>query len=179
MKDDDPSPASLSLVAGLALYDAVELAAPQAQLQLKWPNDLMLDGGKLAGILLERAGNRIVAGFGVNLVSAPDIEGRKTASLADQAQLAPQAFAPLLAGSFARLLSAWRMAEPSSLVMAWMQKAHPVGTALSVHGGDGEMISGSFAGLEEDGALRIDVGGGDVRIIRAGDVSLDSEAEAG
>nr|WP_260484207.1 biotin--[acetyl-CoA-carboxylase] ligase [Sphingomicrobium flavum] len=170
----DPSPATLSLVAGLALADAVETAAPDASIQLKWPNDLMLDGGKLAGILLERAGDRIVVGFGVNLAGAPEIEGRATAHL--DSLMAPQAFAPLLAGSFARLLAAWRSADPASLAMAWMQRAHKVGTPLSVHGGDGEKVEGRFAGLEEDGALRLEKADGDIAIIRAGDVTLASPA---
>lgn len=168
----DPSPATLSLVAGLALADAVETAAPDAAIQLKWPNDLMLDGGKLAGILLERADDRIVIGFGVNLAGAPRIEGRKTAHL--DSLMAPQAFAPLLAGSFARLLAAWRSADPASLAMAWMQRAHKVGTPLTVHGGDGQPVSGKFAGLEEDGALRLETAGGDIAVIRAGDVNVDS-----
>ena len=48
---------------------------------LKWPNDLMLLGKKLAGILLERSGDRIVVGFGVNLASAPELAGPPSASL--------------------------------------------------------------------------------------------------
>ena len=135
-------------------------------MQLKWPNDLLLGGAKLAGILTERSGNRIVVGFGVNLAGAPTIEGRATAALAPEVEIAPQAFAPILAGSFARLLGAWRGADPASLAMAWMQRAHPVGTPLTVHGGDGEAVSGTFAGLEEDGALRLATADGSVRTVR-------------
>nr|WP_280638919.1 biotin--[acetyl-CoA-carboxylase] ligase [Sphingomicrobium aestuariivivum] len=177
LKEGDPEAASLSLAAGLALVDAVELAAPQAGVTLKWPNDLMLDGAKVAGILLERSGDRIVAGFGVNLAVAPEIEGRATTSLADHVQMAPQAFAPLLAGAFARMLSAWRSSTPSALSMAWMQRGHPVGTPLTVHDGEGRALGGSFAGLEEDGAMRLDTGDG-VHVIRAGDVMLSPPPEA-
>jgi BirA family biotin operon repressor/biotin-[acetyl-CoA-carboxylase] ligase len=137
---------------------------------LKWPNDLMLGGAKLAGILLERSGERVVAGFGVNLASAPQIEGRATADLGGA--IAPKAFAPLLAASFARLLDAWRLAEPEAFARAWLARAYPVGTPLSVHGGTNEIISGKFAGIEPDGALRLDVGS-EIQVIRAGDVHLN------
>ncbi|MCY7339962.1 MAG: biotin--[acetyl-CoA-carboxylase] ligase [Sphingomonas bacterium] len=165
-----PSAPALALVAGLALIEAAEIAAPDLTLSLKWPNDLMLGDAKLAGILLERAGDRIVAGFGVNLAAAPLIGGRKTASLAGD--VSPQAFAPMLAASFARLLTAWRSATPAAFAQAWLARAHPLGTPLEVHSGPGERIAGRFDGIEGDGALRLRVDGGSVEIIRAGDVTL-------
>ena len=172
MKDGDHGAPSLALVAGLALIEAVEHAAPGALLSLKWPNDLMMGRAKLAGILLERSANRVVAGFGVNLAVAPDIEGRETASLASQTTLSPQGFAPLLAGSFARLLGAWRLAEPVTLVRAWEEKAHPLGTRLTVHASADERITGTFDGLEPDGAMRLRLDDGRIEVIRAGDVSV-------
>ena len=94
---------------------------------LKWPNDVMMLGKKLAGILLERGGDRVAVGFGVNLASAPTIPDRQGASL--EGKVTPQAFAPLLAGSFARLIGLWRHSEPASIARAWLARAHPVGTA--------------------------------------------------
>jgi BirA family transcriptional regulator, biotin operon repressor / biotin---[acetyl-CoA-carboxylase] ligase len=169
LRPDDPPPQSLALAAGLALIEAVEASVSGRALILKWPNDLMLGAAKLGGILLERSGDRVVAGFGVNLASAPAIEGKATADLG--AAITPQAFAPLLAASFARLLVAWRSASAQAFASAWLQRAHPVGTRLTVHGSQAEAISGGFAGIEPDGALRLDVDG-ETRIIRAGDVSL-------
>jgi BirA family biotin operon repressor/biotin-[acetyl-CoA-carboxylase] ligase len=166
----DPPAASLSLAAGLALIEAVELAAPALPLMLKWPNDLMLGRAKLAGILLERTGDRIVAGFGVNLASAPALPEREAASLG--AKISPQAFAPLLAGSFARLLSAWRSSDPEAFARAWLARAHPVGTHLTVHAGPEEKVTGMFAGIEVDGALRLRLESGEEQVIRAGDAAL-------
>jgi BirA family transcriptional regulator, biotin operon repressor / biotin---[acetyl-CoA-carboxylase] ligase len=165
----DPVPQSLSLAAGLALIEAVDLAVPGQPLMLKWPNDLMLANAKLAGILLERSGDRVIAGFGVNLASAPKIPGRDAAAL--NGALLPQAFAPLLAGSFARMLSLWRSSAPEAFARAWLERAHPVGTHLAVHSGGGQKISGIFDGVELDGALRLRRDG-DVEVIRAGDVEL-------
>lgn len=137
---------------------------------LKWPNDLLLLGKKLAGILLERTGNRVVVGFGVNLAVAPELRGRLCASL--DGAVTPQAFAPLLAGSFARLLRLWRESEPRRIVQAWLARAHPVGTRLSVHSSGDELVSGRFDGLEPDGALRLRLDNGQLEIVRAGDVEL-------
>ena len=167
---DPPAPA-LALVAGLGLIEAVAAAAPAAPTSLKWPNDLMLGNAKLAGILLERSGDRIVAGFGVNLATAPEITGRKTAALSSYANITPQAFAPLLAASFARIVGLWRSTDPAQFAQAWLARAHPVGTLLEVHGGPGERLSGTFDGIEPDGAMRLKRDGM-IDIIRAGDVSL-------
>jgi BirA family biotin operon repressor/biotin-[acetyl-CoA-carboxylase] ligase len=160
----------LSLAAGLALIEAVDVAAPAQPLMLKWPNDLLLIDKKLAGILLERSGERVVIGFGVNLASAPELPDRLCASLSGR--IAPEAFAPLLAGSFARLLEVWRSSEPIQLVQAWLMRAHPIGTALTVHSGPDEMVSGRFVGIEPDGALRLRSSDGRLGIVRAGDISL-------
>lgn len=172
LRPSDPPAPALALATGLALIEAVEAAAPNANLSLKWPNDLMLGEAKLAGILLERSGDRVVAGFGVNLAGAPTISGRKTASLAPLASVGPKAFAPIIAGSFARVLAAWRGADPAAFASAWMARAHPIGTALEVHSGPGERISGTFEDIKPDGAMRLRVADGRIEVIRAGDVTL-------
>ncbi|MCW3797334.1 biotin--[acetyl-CoA-carboxylase] ligase [Sphingomonas sp. BN140010] len=171
LRPTDPAASSLALVAGVALIRAVELAAPATGLLLKWPNDLLLGPGKLAGILLERSANKIVAGFGVNLAAAPDLPDRPTAALAPITLVSPQAFAPLLAAAFARELQRWRDDLPATIGL-WLESAHPIGTALTVDGGNGELVRGEFGGLEPDGALKLRLGSGEVRVIRAADVSL-------
>ena len=172
LRASDPPAPALALAAGLALIEAVEAVAPNAALVLKWPNDLMLGDAKLAGILLERSGDRVVAGFGVNLAGAPSISGRKTASLGPIAKIDPKTFVSLIAESFTRILAAWRTAEPVAFASAWMTRAHPIGTALDVHSGPGERISGEFDGIESDGAMRLRLDDGRIEIVRAGDVSL-------
>ena len=170
LRRSDPPAQTLSLAAGLALIEALDVAAPGRAAMLKWPNDVMLSGKKLAGILLERSGDRVVIGFGANLASAPDLPDRKGASLGGQ--VLPQAFAPLLAGCFARLLDLWRRSDSQLLAQAWLARAHPLGTSLSVHATGDETISGRFDGIEPDGALRLRGDNGSIEIIRAGDVEL-------
>jgi BirA family biotin operon repressor/biotin-[acetyl-CoA-carboxylase] ligase len=150
--------------------EAIEVAAPGQALLLKWPNDVLLLDAKLAGILLERSGDRIAVGFGVNLASAPELPDRKSAHL--DGKIRPEAFAPLLAASFARLLTVWRSSEPARLPQAWLSRAHPIGTLLQVHAGAGAVLSGRFDGLEPDGALRLRLEDGGLEIVHAGDVQL-------
>ena len=168
--DNDPPAQILSLVAGLALVEAIDVAVPAQPLILKWPNDVMLMGKKLAGILLERSGDRVAVGFGVNLATAPDLTDRQGASLGGQTS--PEAFGPLLAGSFARLVGLWRQSDPAQIAQAWLARAHPVGTRLTVHASSEETVSGRFDGVEPDGALRLRRDDGSLDIVRAGDVEL-------
>jgi BirA family transcriptional regulator, biotin operon repressor / biotin---[acetyl-CoA-carboxylase] ligase len=152
------------------LVETVDVAVPGQALMLKWPNDAILLGRKLAGILLERSGDRVAVGFGINLASAPDLADRQAATLGGQ--ISVEAFTPLLAGNFSRMLELWRNSEPSLVAQAWLARAHPVGTRITVHSTHDEKVSGRFDGIEPDGALRLRRDDGDLDIIRAGDVEL-------
>ncbi len=170
----DPPLASLALVAGLALHEAITplLNPPQLAL-LKWPNDVMIRQAKLAGILLERVGDEVVVGIGVNLASAPVLSDRKTVALTEFGP-APDRdlFAAALAECFATELVRWRTYGLGPVIARWQVAAHPQGTALLV-GEPGEpAISGTFAGLGDDGALLLRLADGTKRSIHAGEVRL-------
>ena len=172
---DDPPPASLSFVAALAVFDTTLQASNAAHnLKLKWPNDVLLNDGKLSGILLELVGNTIVAGIGVNLAQAPSLPDRKTSALVDIGTVVNvDAFAHELASNFAAWLGEWRQRGLPHLLTHFLERSmHSSGSAITVHDTDGTYISGSFAGLEEsDGALRLRLADGSERVIRAGDIS--------
>jgi BirA family biotin operon repressor/biotin-[acetyl-CoA-carboxylase] ligase len=169
----DPLPASLSFVAAMATYEVVvnHLAAPQT-LVIKWPNDLILAGAKLSGILLERVGDAAVIGIGVNLSAAPDLPDRAARHLAE-AGPAPDrdAFARELAASFDREIDRWRQFGLDPLFARLLAASYPLGAVLTVHGADGAMATGEFCGLEPDGALRLRLADGTVRAIHAGDIT--------
>lgn len=171
--EGDPPAASLSFVAALAVYSAVsgQIASP-ASLQLKWPNDVLLSGDKFCGILLEREGANAVVGIGVNLAAAPVVTGRHTLALA-QRGLRPDRdlFASELAARFATELARWRTQGTGPMFSRWQIAAHPLGTRLTVHDGNGERISGSYDGLAPDGALLLLLDDGTRLNIHAGDVS--------
>ncbi|PZU08680.1 biotin--[acetyl-CoA-carboxylase] ligase [Sphingomonas sp.] len=175
LQPGDPGAPTLALVAGVAVHAAVSVwaGAGADRLRLKWPNDLMADGAKLSGMLLERNGDAIVAGFGVNLAAAPEGLDRATASLSGLSGAVPDValFLEDLAREFALWLGRWRGQGLAALRAAWLERAHPPGTALSARGPDGT-IDGLFDGLDEEGALRLRLADGSVETIRAGDVFL-------
>jgi BirA family biotin operon repressor/biotin-[acetyl-CoA-carboxylase] ligase len=168
----DPPAQTLALLAGVALLDATTRHVPAARLALKWPNDLLLDGSKLAGILLERHDDIVVLGFGANLAGHPTDVERPAISLAGAGLAAPspQAFADVLAASFSGWLTRWRGEGVAALRDAWLARAHPLGTRLKARLADGSEIEGAFDGLAEDGALRLRPADGSLRVIHAGDV---------
>ena len=155
--------------AALALIEALDRFAGSAALMLKWPNDVLLDGRKLAGILVESAasGDRLawlVIGFGANLAERPvlaDPETR-TACLAEGGAVvvSPETVADQLLGR----LDHWMATDFTEVRRAWLGRAHPLGSMLVV---DGE--PGRFAGLSASGALLFE-GAAGLRAVTTGAV---------
>lgn len=176
VRANDPAASSLALVTSLALYDAVHAFLDKEKremLSLKWPNDLLLHGAKLSGILLEREDDAIVVGIGVNLAHHPEGLDRPVTSLAAHGlPPAPDIFLRELADHFARWVGLWRESGLSRIRTEWLAKAHTVGTELSVHDPSGERLNGVFDGMTEDGALRLRLADGSVHVMHAGDVFL-------
>ena len=169
LRPADPPAATLALAAAVALHEVAAALAPEAGIRIKWPNDLLAGGAKLAGILLERADEAVIVGFGVNLAHFPADTTRPATSIAALAGAAPEpaTFLDLLAEAFARWLGRWRSEGLPPVRTAWLAAAHPLGSALA--SGEGE---GLFDGLEPDGALRLRLADGTRRVIHAGDVFL-------
>lgn len=166
----DPVAATLALVAGVALARTVTTLAPTVDFRLKWPNDVLVDGAKCSGILLERTGNAVVIGMGVNLVSAPDLPDRPTASFADKGACVDRdRFADVLAVAMVDALWTWRREGVESIVRTWLPLGHPVGTPLRV---SEQGVDGFFDGLAPDGALRLRRDNGETMLIHAGDIEL-------
>jgi BirA family biotin operon repressor/biotin-[acetyl-CoA-carboxylase] ligase len=173
--------ATLGFVAGLALDEAIRLCAPGADVALKWPNDVLLDGGKLAGILLEAeraaGGLAVVVGIGVNLASAPQGLPYPATCLAARGFIVhPERMLLALSDawiSFERLWNGGRgMPQIREL---WLAKAAGRGAEVSVSVGD-RVVEGIFETLDDSGRLilrRAD--GGDVAIA-AGEVHFGDAA---
>ncbi len=140
---------------------------------LKWPNDLMIEGCKLSGILLEMVGDFVVVGIGVNLAQAPEIPGRLTCAISDYTN-APgvDEFSKELAMAFEERVHDWRtIGLRETLTEFTICSQHWIGETTTVHDTDGSRIEGVFAGLEEiDGGLRLRLADGSQRVIRAGDI---------
>lgn len=174
--------AQLSLVAGVAAIDAMRDAAPEisGRVRLKWPNDLLLDGAKLGGILVESsevAGClHAVVGFGINLAASPSDLARAVTCLAQHgAAPSPPAFQARLADAMSAWLEHWNEGCGFTAVRsAWMDRAGSIGEPLRVHAGT-TSISGRFAGLDVDGSLLLAMDGNRIQRVAAGDVTLGGE----
>lgn len=172
IRPSDPPAATLALVAAVALEETVSAYAPGMAL-LKWPNDVLIHGAKVSGVLLERAGNAVVIGIGVNLAHHPtDIDRRATSLAVYNVAVAPEDFVETLAEAFARWVECWRGQGVDAILRRWVAHAHPIGTPLNVRLPDGEAIDGLFDGLDPDGALILRLADGTRRAIHAADVFL-------
>ena len=172
---NDPSASTLAFVAALAAHDAVQQIAPEVTVQIKWPNDLLADGAKLCGMLLERAGDAVVVGIGLNLVSHPQGLERPVTDLVALGARPPhpQAVVEILANAFAIWLDRWRMGGIRGVAQSWLRRLRiPIGTALTANLPDGSVQEGLYAGLSDDGALQLRLADGSIRAIHAGDVFL-------
>lgn len=159
-----------SFVAALALHDTLAAACgPAARLSLKWPNDVLLNGGKVAGILLESAGPApltLVVGIGVNLIHAPPAaaveEGAvPPVSVAGETgqRLDPEAFLNGLATAFAAREADLRAHGFASIRAAWLARAARLGEAITARVGP-VARHGRFAGIDASGALILDTATG-------------------
>jgi BirA family biotin operon repressor/biotin-[acetyl-CoA-carboxylase] ligase len=176
----------LSLVAGVALFDAIAAAAPELKepLRLKWPNDVLIGSAKVAGILVETApaprepGFVAVMGFGVNVTAAPSGDSIEATSLADaNARTDREALLEALAGSLDERLGEWNHGQGFAAIRtAWLDRAGPLGEAITVNSEAGR-LGGRYRGLAENGALIAEIGG-DLREISYGDVMLGQPGEA-
>ena len=166
----------LGFVAGVALAGSLtRLVGPR--LRLKWPNDAVVDGAKLAGILLEATQTRwgglaCVIGIGVNCASHPaDLPYPATDLTALGCPIGPADLLEMLSGEFAGWLDRWDGGRGFGLVRtAWLSFAAGMGEAAEVALG-AERLAGTLRGLDERGRLLLDTSAGQ-RVIDAGDVFL-------
>lgn len=172
LRAGDPPAPSLALVAAVALQQVASANGANTA-RIKWPNDLLVGNAKVAGILLERAGDWVVIGCGVNLVHAPQVLGRATAALSGFVHPIDAAtFTRQLADAMHEWIGTWRRDGLAPVVGRWTARAHPAGTPLVARLPDGTQEEGAFDGLSPEGALNLRLADGGVRVIHAGDVFL-------
>jgi BirA family transcriptional regulator, biotin operon repressor / biotin---[acetyl-CoA-carboxylase] ligase len=177
----------LSFVAGLAVCMAVRdfISDTTGKGRLKWPNDVLVDGAKISGILCETtalphgAGRVAVLGIGINVASHPDDMHRPTTSIAALTgeHNDPELVLEHLSTGLMAALSLWDHGRGfADIRRRWLALGHRRGEPLTVHintpneAGTGPM-TGRFAGLDADGALLLERAHGDVLRITFGDVT--------
>ena len=160
--------AQLSFVAAIATADMAAHYSPG--IAVKWPNDVLLEGRKLAGILLETMGEALAIGIGVNLESHPPDTEFPAISLAAAIPTPPspqQAFG-LLAPGFAGWYDSWEKSGFGPIRDAWLARAAGLGSRIRARLPGTEHV-GVFEGIDEQGALLLKENT-QTRILAAGEV---------
>jgi len=160
----------LSFVAALAAAEMASHFAPSATVTVKWPNDVLAEGKKLAGLLLEAGPGWLAVGIGVNLASAPEATEFPATSLAQLGIAAPSSDEALtiLAARFAHWYDAWMEKGFETIRAAWLARAGGLGGPIRARLPH-ETRQGVFEGIDASGALLLNEQG-NVRAIAAGEV---------
>ena len=179
--------ALISFVTALAVGDLAAAYVPPSLVRLKWPNDVMVAGRKVSGVLIESGravGDQLwlAVGCGVNLKTPPDAAERPATALAEHlgghvsAPPSPAEALERLSLRFQHWLALWDRAGVTAVLDAWTARAQGMGEACTARL-DHETIEGVAEGLDPDGALRLRLSDGAIRRITAGDVFFPTHEE--
>jgi len=176
-----PPLGTLSMVAALATAEAIDaVTGAGARLRLKWPNDVLLDGGKVVGLLLEagrdtRGGDWLVVGIGVNIVFCPPAGGTvPPISLvgAGLTAVPPNDLRDVLADRFLTRFDAWQAGGLAGLRDAYVDRLHGLGEPIRVRLTDdpADDLTGVFESIDGQGTLLLRRPDGSLSRVTAGDV---------
>lgn len=169
LRDNPQPPWQLSFIAALAVHDSVQPFA--LDLKLKWPNDVLSGGLKLAGILLEASSQSVIVGIGINLIANPEIAERPATNI--QAitgkTIEPYTMLETLITRFNARYTTWRQSGFASTRNNWLARATGLGTRIDVRLGT-ETLTGIFTDLADDGALLLKLDSGTIKPIHAGEI---------
>jgi BirA family transcriptional regulator, biotin operon repressor / biotin---[acetyl-CoA-carboxylase] ligase len=163
--------AQLGFVAALGMADALGEVAAGLAISCKWPNDLLANDKKIAGILLEtemtggELPDFVVLGIGVNLAASPDDTPYPATSLAEEGapDVAPLIVIPAFVRRFATWLNRWREGGFAPVRAGWLARAAGLGQSIEVRL-ERDTLAGRFLDLDADGALMLDIAGVSRRI---------------
>ncbi len=189
-----PKSATLGFAAGLALADAISACAPDialkmalddaagpvGRLRLKWPNDVLVDGAKVAGILLEAvSGAGVVVGVGVNVERAPEgVPYPATSLAACGTKVTSEELFMALSAAWVEQEQLWDCGRGFPVIRQnWLSHAAGLGSPIAVSVG-GETFRGAFETIDEEGRLVVRAADGSARSIAAGDVHFGLAATA-
>jgi len=168
----------VGFVAALAVHEAAAQLLPAADIKLKWPNDVLINGAKFCGLLAETIGHAIAIGCGINLASSPSGTPYPATSLARHGAKADvETLLEMLAETLLKWLTIWDEGRGFAAIRkAWLERCTGLGRAISVRTGE-ISTAGAFRGLADDGALLLGLPGGRQVTIHAGDVQFTSDGD--
>ncbi len=161
-----------SFVAGLAVAEVVRGFLPHAKVELKWPNDVLVGGKKISGILLEAGEGWLVAGIGLNVQKMPENPMYPATSLMDEGAALPE-LEEILNKALAAFGTVYEQMNKEGFApirAAWLKSAKKGAMRVRLPSLDNE-LTGEFADLDDEGNLVLRLADGEVRKISAGDVS--------
>lgn len=162
----------LVFVVSLSLLETLLVLQPSLAIKLKWPNDVLINGGKISGILLEKGeGDYIIIGVGVNIVEAPALPQMvyPTQSLsAAGLKTSPEALLKSYLQVFDNNFKTWQTQGFSDILSRWLKHARGVGEVIQVNL-EKESKTGIFLGLDDNGLLLLQ-NGDKIEKICAGDI---------
>ena len=177
--------AQVTFIAALATVDLLDAFAPAALVSIKWPNDVLLDGRKVSGVLIESGqaerGLWLAVGIGVNLAQTPQGVERPATCIAEHLRAdvaqppSPDAALAVLSQAFAVWIERWETLGFEPILNAWRARARGLDGPCIARLGH-ETITGQADGVEADGALRLRLSDGTLRRVSAGDVFFGEEA---
>lgn len=175
----------LSFVTALAVCEALREISPNPNdITLKWPNDVLYGGKKIAGLLLESSQQsktqkgEVIIGIGINLAHSPDDAPYETTSFLRENShiILPSSFLPILVKHFDHYFRLWRSEGFNGIRKAWINRAFNLWKKVTVNLFD-ESFEGVFIGLSDVGGARIQMPDGAERHILAGDIFPINEKE--
>jgi BirA family transcriptional regulator, biotin operon repressor / biotin---[acetyl-CoA-carboxylase] ligase len=174
--------ATLGFAAGLAVKQAIGRCCSEDSIRLKWPNDVLIDGAKVAGILLEAvtlaAGYGVVViGIGVNAERAPEgVPYPATSLAACSCDASPESLFETLSDSWVEQEELWNDGIGFAAIRdRWLHSAAGLGSPIAVHMGE-SVFRGTFETIDADGRLVVRSEDGSARMISAGEVHFGAAA---
>lgn len=162
----------------VAIAEAMRQMVPHSSVLIKWPNDVLLVGAKVSGILLELAedasgATHIITGFGINVAAPPAAPLYPATYLrAHMPFLTPATVLASVLQEYFKLSAEYQQRGFKGIKQRWLELARGLGTMMVVQLNANEQASGRFVGLGDDGALLLEQADGRMVQIRAGDVLL-------
>lgn len=173
----------LALVISMAIKDALTdiFGINYAELKFQWPSDIMLNGKKIGGILLEASSTPFknipawfVAGIGVNLISHNEDSQYPTSSLKEEGfgEILGESLLNAFMTNFSKRYNTWHNRSFKTMKLEWLESAYGLNEPMSVHF-KGEVINGVFEGIDDDGALLLRLKDGQLKKIMSSEVFFD------
>lgn len=163
---------TLSLLTAVALEEALK-AVCGVNAKLKWPNDVLIDGRKVCGILAQVEGNAVIVGAGLNVTLTEDelpVPEATSLQIAGASTLDRAEIAAGFLAHVAAVYQTWNVQGPASVIERWRRNSATLGRHVAVSFPNGRTLTGRAVAIDEDGCLQVAAADGAVETIAAGDI---------